>query len=60
MYDQYRAYLSDAAQEQGWNFVDLWDVFPESSFADTPLHLIPDAHRALAQMLAPEILKMCE
>ena len=59
VYDQYRAYLAEAATSDGWNYLDLWDSFPEQAFADTPLHLKPEAHRELAELLAPQIEGMC-
>jgi hypothetical protein len=59
VYDQYRAYLAEAAAANGWNYLDLWNIFDARSFGDTPLHLTPEAHRMLAQFLAPEILKAC-
>ncbi|HEY5983795.1 MAG TPA: hypothetical protein VIU38_10010 [Anaerolineales bacterium] len=58
-YDQYRAYLADAAIQNGWDYQDLWNAFPAEAFADTPLHLKPEAHRKLAELLAPEILRTC-
>lgn len=59
VYDQYREHLARAAMTNGWNYVDLWDIFPARDFADTPLHLVPSAHRILAETLAPKIEAMC-
>lgn len=59
VYDQYRLYLAEAASINGWAYLDLWNVFPEELFADTPLHLVPAAHRLLSTYLAPDIGKMC-
>lgn len=59
IYDQYRGYLAAEAAAKGWNFLDLWDLFPEQEFADTPLHLKPGAHRRLAEYLAPAIEALC-
>ena len=59
VFDQYRSYLGEAAAGSGWHYVDLWDVFPAEYFADTPLHLKPEAHQIMAETLAPEILKAC-
>jgi len=59
VYDQYRSYLAEAAAINGWHYLDLWDMFPAESFADTPLHLNSEAHRILAEALAPEIQKAC-
>ena len=58
-YDQYRHFMNEAAATNHWRYLDLWDMFPQEAFADTPLHLIPAAHRTLAEFLAPEILATC-
>ncbi len=59
VYDQYRQYVSNAAAKNGWNYLDLWDMFPASYFTDTPLHLSPEGQRLLAEKLAPSIQKGC-
>jgi hypothetical protein len=59
IYDQYREYLGEAAVQNGWDYLDLWKVFPPQDFPDSPLHLTADAHYQLAQLLAPAILKHC-
>ena len=59
VYDQYRQYLADAAAQNRWNYIDLWDTFPSSYFTDTPLHLNPDGERKLAETIAPSIQKAC-
>lgn len=59
IYDQYRMYLSDAAEKNGWNYLDLWNMIPSNYFTDTPLHLNPDGERLFAETLAPEIQKVC-
>jgi len=60
VYDQYRDFMATAASRGNWWYLDLWDLFPPESFADTPLHLTPEAHRSLAEYLAPEILAACQ
>ncbi len=60
VYDQYRQYLAEAAAQNKWDYLDLWNAFPATYFGDTPLHLIPPGQQMLAQMLAPEIQKYCE
>jgi hypothetical protein len=59
VYDQYRHFVAEAAARNDWRYLDLWDMFPAKFFADTPLHLTPEAHRTLAESLAPEILATC-
>ena len=41
IYDQYRQYVNNAAMQNHWNYLDLWNIFPPSYFTDTPLHLNP-------------------
>jgi hypothetical protein len=59
VYDQYRRFMADAAARSNWQYLDLWNMFPAESFADTPLHLTPEAHRTLAESLAPDVLAAC-
>ncbi len=60
VYDQYRQYVSAAAAQSHWNYLDLWNVFPPSDYADTPLHLIPEGETELAKMIAPYVVKGCQ
>ena len=60
VYDQYRQYVGEAAVQNHWNYLDLWNIFPSSYYTDTPLHLIPQAETELAKMIAPYIVKGCQ
>ena len=60
VYDQYRQYLGEAAAQNGWDYLDLWNIFPSSYFTDTPLHLTPDGEHQLAEVISPSILKTCQ
>jgi lysophospholipase L1-like esterase len=59
VYDQYRQYVSAAAAQNHWDYLDLWNVFPPSYFTDTPLHLNPQGETELAKMIAPAVVKGC-
>lgn len=59
VYDQYRQYLDEAALQNGWDYLDLWNAFPASYFTDTPLHLTPEGEGKLAETLAPVIQEAC-
>jgi len=59
IYDQYRKYVSEAARQNHWDYLDLWNVFPPTYFTDTPLHLTPHGETELAKMIAPAIVKGC-
>ncbi len=59
IYDQYRKYVGEAAIQNHWTYLDLWNVFPSSYFPDTPLHLTPHGETELAKMIAPAIVQGC-
>ena len=58
-YEQYRRLLTEAASLNGWNYLDLWDMFPPEYFSDTPLHLTPAGEALLAEAIAPAIQAAC-
>jgi hypothetical protein len=58
-YDGYIEYMDTSAVENQWNYLDYWNLFPEEYFADTPLHLTVEGEQVLANLLAPEIAKIC-
>ena len=55
-YDQYREHMQQRAQGAAWDYLDLWDLLPETEFTNSAIHLTPAGNAALAQRLAPEIL----
>lgn len=55
-YDQYRQLLGDKVQNEGWDYLDLWDQIAPAEFTDTPVHLTPEGSRQLAELIAPAIL----
>ena len=59
VYDQYRQYMNNAALQNHWNYLDLWNIFPPSDYTDTPLHLNPQAETELANMIAPYVVQGC-
>lgn len=58
IYDQYRAFLTDTAEQSGWNFIDLWDGVSPAEFTDSPVHLTPAGTQQLADSLQPEIIRL--
>jgi hypothetical protein len=54
-YDQYRAALAVEAQNAGWNYLDMWDAVPTSSFADTGLHPSAAGERLLIERIDPTL-----
>jgi hypothetical protein len=59
IYDQYRQIISEAAVQNHWTYLDLWNIFPTSYYTDTPLHLIPQGETELARMIALHIIQGC-
>ncbi len=51
-YDAYRPALAAEAQTQGWRYLDLWDLIPESEFTNSAIHLTPAGEQLLADRLA--------
>jgi hypothetical protein len=56
-YDQYRELLPGLAAQEGWQYLDLYNLIPYREFADPALHLTPNAEKKLAKALSPEILR---
>jgi len=54
-YDQYRQLLAQAAQANGWAYLDLWGAIPPEEFTDTPVHLTPAGEQMLADRLGPVV-----
>ena len=59
IYDQYRQYVDEAAVKNHWNYLDLWNILPQSYYTDTPLHLTPQGETELAKIIAPHIIQGC-
>ena len=47
-YDDYRQILGGAAQENGWQYLDLWDAVPLTEFTNSAIHLTPAGEVLLA------------
>jgi hypothetical protein len=56
-YDQYRTLLARTAQQQGWDYLDVWDSIPPQEFTDTPVHLTPAGEQMLADLLGPALVQ---
>jgi len=57
-YDQYRGYLTEHAQANSINYLDMWNAVPPEFFVDTPLHLSADGERLFAEQLNPTLLSL--
>ena len=59
-YDDYRAMMAARAREQGWLYLDLWDLVSPQEFTNSAVHMSPEGTRLLAQALAAEILRLAD
>ena len=54
-YDPYRERMPKLAAEQGWRYVDAWNLVPPSEFTNSAVHLTPTGSKLLAQKLAESL-----
>jgi len=57
-YDDYRRLMAARAGQEGWPYLDLWDLVPPEEFTNSAVHMSPEGTRLLAQALAAEILRL--
>ena len=57
-YDQWRQSMADKAVENGWDYLDLWDLIPDISYyTNSAIHLTPAGESILAERLEQAIQK---
>jgi hypothetical protein len=56
-YDQWRQMMTEKAAEQGWDYLDLWDLVPADQFTNSAIHLTPAGEAMLASSVEKTILK---
>jgi len=55
-YDQWRQSMADKAFENDWNYLDLWDLIPDTSYyTNSAIHLTPAGEAILAERLEQAI-----
>ena len=54
-YDDYRQIMQAQSQQNGWNYLDLWDLIPAAEFTNSAVHLSPQGTRLLAERLGAAI-----
>jgi lysophospholipase L1-like esterase len=48
--------MADKSLENGWNYLDLWDMIPDSSnYTNSAIHLTPAGEAILAKRLEQAI-----
>lgn len=51
-YDDYRQILSEIAEQNNWEYHDLWDVILPNEFTNTAIHLSPEGASQFAARIA--------
>jgi hypothetical protein len=59
-YDEYRTLLAGQAAENGWDYLDLWDLVPMDEFTNSAVHLTPFGESLLAARIAEAIQANCK
>ena len=59
-YDDYREIMTSLSQQNGWTYVDLWNIVPANEFTNSAIHLTPVGENLLAANLAPYIFETCK
>lgn len=54
-YDAYRELLAETAESHQWPFLDLWNAIPRVEFTDSPVHLMPEGNKLLAEKILPVV-----
>jgi hypothetical protein len=56
-YDQWRQMMTKKAADQGWNYLDLWNMVPADQFTNSAIHLTPDGEIMLAKAVEKTFLE---
>lgn len=59
-YDEYRRLLASRAAQNGWNYLDLWNLAPLDQFTNSAIHLTPAGEALLADKIAEVIPMICK
>ncbi len=57
-YDDYRQLMANKSVQNGWYYMDLWNLVQANEFTNSAVHLTPTGSRQFALALAQEILKI--
>ena len=57
-YDQYRQMLATTCEQNGWEYLDVWDIVPREEFTNSAIHLTPRGEAMLADRLAQALSEL--
>jgi len=55
-FDQWRQMMRQKATNQGWNYLDLWDLVPADQFTNSAIHVTPAGETLLTGRVEQSIL----
>jgi hypothetical protein len=58
-YDSYRDQLKVRAEAEGWNYLDVWNLLPQSEFTNSAIHLTPAGETILARTILTAFQPAC-
>jgi hypothetical protein len=59
-YDDYRVFMSQESQQQGWTYLDLWQAISPTEFTNSAVHLSPAGTARFARLVEAAILEIAE
>lgn len=59
-YDDFRTWLRIAAEEEGWEYLDLWQTIQPDAFTDSAIHYDARAAERLSEILSAALLERIE
>lgn len=57
-YDQYRDLYTSPADENDWNYLDVWNIIDGAEFTDSPVHLTPAGSQQLSEVVGQAIVEL--
>jgi hypothetical protein len=57
-YDDYRQLLAAQSSQNGWNYVDMWNLVPASEFTNSAIHITPTGTKLYGRQVLDAILKI--
>ncbi|HKJ26044.1 MAG TPA: hypothetical protein VJ965_00275 [Anaerolineales bacterium] len=59
-YDDYRAWMKETANLEGWYYADFWNEIPSENFTNTAIHFNAEGSQNLANLILLEIQDILE
>lgn len=50
--------MTERAQSNDWNYIDLWNLVPATEFTNSAIHLTPAGESLLVDQIEKSVLQM--